>query len=200
MSDNFNFDDFSPTEEPEFEVGLEQIAEDAEEANQLQEMMDDLESQIAELKARYRHLTEKRLPFAMNELGLTKFELKNGAKISIKDSVSGSIQRAPDFQFAKQYLLDHDASDLLKTEVSTSFSRGGHNEAMALAEELRAKGYETIANETVHASTYAAFGRELLKDYQAKLERGENAEEIPFEALGLFYARKAEIKLPKGKK
>jgi hypothetical protein len=197
---DFNFDDFAPENEPEFEVGLEQISQDAEEANQLQEMMDALEEEIAELKLRYRHLTEKRLPFAMSELGLSKFELKSGAKISIKDSVSGSIQRAPDFQFAKQFLLDHDGGDLLKTEVKTEFGRGSHNEALALAADLREKGYDVAANETVHVSTYAAFGRELLKDYQHKLEKGEAAEMPPFEELGMFYARKAEIKLPKGKK
>ena len=197
---DFNFDNFAPENEPEFEVGLEQIAQDAEEAEILQATMDALEAEIAELKLRYRHLTEKRLPYAMAELGLSKFELKNGAKISIKDSVSGSIQRAPDFQFAKQFLLDHDGADLLKTEVKTEFGRGSHNEALALAADLREKGFDVTANETVHASTYAAFGRELLKDYQAKLEKGEAAEMPPFEELGMFYARKAEIKLPKGKK
>lgn len=200
MADPFDYSDFAPETEPEFEVGLEQIAQDAEEANEIQAIMDDLEEQISELKARYRHLTEKRLPFMMAELGLSKFELKNGAKISIKDSVSGSIQRAPDFDFAKQFLLDHDGADLLKTEVKTEFARGSHNQALSLAAELREKGFDTVANETVHASTYAAFGRELLKDYHSKLEKGENAEEVPFEALGLFYARKAEIKIPKGKK
>jgi len=198
MSD-FDFSDFAVEDEPEFEIGLEQISEDAEEANALQEMMDDLQAQIDELKLRYRHLTEKRLPYAMQELGLSKFELKSGAKISIKDSVSGSIQRAPDFQFAKQFLLDHDGGDLLKTEVKTEFGRGSHNEALDLAQRLREEGFETIANETVHASTYAAFGRELLKDYQHKLEKGQAAEMPPFEELGMFYARKAEIKLPKGK-
>ncbi len=197
---DFNFDDFSPELEEDFQVGLDQISQDAEEANQLQEMMDDLQSQIDELKVRYRHLTERRLPYAMQELGLSKFELKNGAKISIKDSVSGSIQRAPDFQFAKQFLLDHDAADLLKTEVSTSFGRGEHNRAMDLAADLREKGFDVTANETVHSSTYAAFGRELLKDYQSKLEKGEYAEMPPFEELGLFYSKKAEIKVAKAKR
>lgn len=196
----FNFEDFSIDDEPEFTANLETIQADANEAVEIQAAMDALELELAELKGRYRHLTEKRIPAAMQELGLNKFELESGAKISIKDSITGTINRAPDFEFARQYIIDNGAADLLKTEVKTEFGRGSHNEALALAADLRERGLDVKATETIHPQTYASFGRELYKEYTDKLEKGLAAEEIPFEALGLFYVKKADIKVAKGKK
>lgn len=172
---------------------LKTLQEAAQEVCDLEEMRDELEAQVDDIKKRLRHLTDDFIPQIMKAIGLSDFTLEDGSKITIKDSVSGTINRAPDFNWAKSYVIDKGGKDLIKTEVKTLFSCGAHNEALSFVAELNERGYEAQATETIHPQTFASFGRELLKDYQEALDKGQFSEPPPFKELGLYHARSAKI-------
>jgi len=196
---DFSFDDFSPESEPEYEVTLDQITQDANEAVEILGFIKDLELQVKELNERLRHLTEKRIPFAMTEIGMSEFKMNDGTKIKVKEDIQAPQldERKEFYAFAKQYLADNDALDLLKTDVSLQFSKGSHNEVLNLVAELKEKGYDPIVIDKVLAQTYKKFGRELLDDYNDAIKHGRPAEEPPFKELGMFKTVKADFVVPK---
>ena len=199
MSD-FNFDDFTPDEEPDFKADLATITADAQEAIEIEAMLEELATQVKELTERKRHLLEKRIPYALNELGLSELKLSDGSKVTVTEGVTcGQLDETkPHFDFAKQWLIDHDAADLLKTEVKMEFGKGQHNEAMSVVADLRDQGYDAIARETIHSQTYKSHGNTLLKEYHEGLKHGEDVEPPPFESLGMYVVKAAKIK--QGKK
>lgn len=186
----------------EFEVSLDILKEDGEQVLELMAVKEDLENQLKEIEGSLNFLIHRKIPYMMDEMGMPDFTIGD-TKFTLKEKVSGSINRAPDFNFAKQYVIDAGAGDLIKTNVTTIFGKGAHNEAMALAQSLRDKGLDVKAEETIHAASYAAWGRELLADYneavEASAETGEVVDPIPFEKLGLYRARVAEVKQKKKK-
>lgn len=197
---DFNFDDFTPDEEPEFVANLDTLRELAQSAIETRVMIDELEQQAKELKDYERNILEKLIPRGMEELGITRFDLKDGNFITVKEDVTcGQLDETkPHFEFAKQWLIDHDAADLLKTEVKMEFGKGQHNEAMSVVADLRDQGYDAIARETIHSQTYKSHGNTLLKEYHEGLKHGEDVEVPPFEALGMYVVKAAKIK--QGKK
>ena len=82
---DFNFDDFSPDEEPDFKADLETITADAREAIEIEQTVFELELQVKELNERKRHLLEKRIPYALNELGLSELKLADGSKVTVTE-------------------------------------------------------------------------------------------------------------------
>ncbi len=197
---DFNFDDFTPDEEPEFVANLDTLRELAQSAIETRVMIDELEQQAKELKEYERNILEKLIPRGMEELGITRFDLKDGNFIIVKEEVTcGQLDETkPHFEFAKQWLIDHDAADLLKTKVELEFQRGEHSEAMSVVADLKEQGYDAVARETIHSQTYKSHGNTLLKEYHEGLKHGEDVEAPPFEALGMFVVKAAKIK--QGKK
>ena len=78
-------------------------------------------------------------------------------------------------------------ADLIKTKVTVSFGRSGHNEAIALQHDLRAKGHAAELASDVHAQTLMAFAREKLK----------SGEPVDADKLGLFVGRTTQLKEPR---
>lgn len=197
---DFDFSAFTPEDDEDFHADLETITADAQEAIELETMISELELQVKELNDRKRHLLEKRIPRALSELGLSELKLADGSKVTVTEGVTcGQLDETkPHFDFAKQWLIDHDAADLLKTEVKMEFGKGQHNQAMSVVADLRDQGYDAIARETIHSQTYKSHGNTLLKEYNDGLKHGEDVEPPPFEALGMFVVKAAKIK--QGKK
>jgi hypothetical protein len=198
---DFDFDDFKPDEEPEFEANLDTLRQDGTEAMEIAAIVKGLEQEILELNARFRHLTEKRMVYAMSELGIKKFSLDDGTEIKLKeDNVVGSFPKDPERRAeAKEEIERLDASDLIKTELKTSFGKGAHNQALSVAQELRDQGFDVSVDETIHHSTYASWGRDLFRKHNDALERGELGDEPDFRKLGLVPLKKVEVKAKKGK-
>lgn len=199
MKNDFSFDEFSPDDEPEFEITIEQITEDAREAIAIQETIAELESEIAELNQRFRHLTENRIPYAMKETGMSQYSLTDGSVIKVREKIQAPQldERKPFYPFAKQYLMERGELDILKTDVSLQFGRGSHNEVLSLVADLKDKGYTPTVIDKALAQTYTKFGNELLEEYKENLKKGVSTEEPPFKELGMFRVNKAEIKIPK---
>lgn len=199
---DFSFDDFNAEDDESFVADMKTLVEKAEEAYGIKKAIEEIELELKQFNERLNFLTRTQIPAIARELGVKSIDLTDGTKVKITEGVTASqLDEGKEyFAFAKQYLIDHEAADLLKTIVSTEFGRGSHNESIALVEELREKGYDAKAKETVHASTYKSFGNELFDDYQRALEKGKATEEPPFKELGMFVVREAKITPKKEKK
>lgn len=196
---DFDFSEFAPEEDDDFKADLATITADAEEAIELERQKAELLEHIKMFDARINHLLTNRIPRALNELGLSELKLADGSKVTMTEGVTcGQLDETkPHFEFAKQWLIDHDASELLKTKVELEFGRGAHNEALSVVAELKGQGYDAVAKETIHSATYKSHGNALLKEYHEGLKHGEDVEPPPFEQLGMFVIKQAKIKVGK---
>lgn len=155
----------------------------------------DLEASVKELegilkitKGSLHELKTKTAPELMAELKLLDFTLENGFKIKIEDFVAGSIPKDEDKRKAAlEELVAEGGQELIKTTITLNFSKSQHNEALDLAESLRASGHEPDVKEDVHAQSLCAFVRERLK----------NGEEVKPEVLGVFTGRTTKVEAPK---
>lgn len=192
-----NFDDFADFIEGEDQDLLQVLNTKAAEAVELMQQREELEGVIKTLSSRINVLTQKDIPAIMNEAGMKKFELSDGSKIAVKEVIQGSLNKAPDQQFAMNWLLSNDGGEIITTDVSVSFARGGHNEAMSLKGELEQNGHEVNFKEGVHAQTYSKFLRDKQAERLERIENGEYVEPIPFDQLGAYHGTVADIKVSK---
>jgi hypothetical protein len=174
-------------EQPTAPSDLESIRKLAEEVRDLERTKEDLENETKVINGRLTELTQKHLPEAMASLGMDSFSLADGSKISVKDFVSGTLNKAPDKEVALAWVNDNGGESLIKTDVKMSFGKGQDNQAKNAIGLLQEQGYEVEADKTIHPQTLAAFARE-------KMAAGED---IPLEQLGLFAGRHAKIQLGK---
>lgn len=181
--------DFSifETEAPKSESDLNSIRTLAEEVRDLEQTKLDLENETKVVNARLTELTQKLLPEAMASLGMDSFSLSDGSKVSVKDFVSGTLNKAPDKESALFWIEANGGESLIKTEVKMAFGKGEDNRAKNAIGLLTEQGYDVESDKTVHPQTLAAFARE-------KMAAGDD---IPLEALGLFAGRHAKIQLGK---
>lgn len=163
----------------------------AEEARQLEEGIAEQDEILSSMSARYNAIKQKEMPDAMAEAGLADFTTPDGINIKIADFVSGSLPKEETLRKeAIEWLEAHEAGELIKTNIELSFGKSQHNEALALADDLKAKGFAFEMGSGVHSGTLQSFAREKMKA----------GEEIPLDKLGLYSGRIAKVKLPKEKK
>jgi hypothetical protein len=128
------------------------------------------------------------LPEAMDAIGMQKINLTDGTTISIEDLIRGTIPKEPERRAeALGYLDLIGGSDLIKSEVRIPFPKKQHNEAIALADDLRKQGFAVEVGAEVHHMTLGAFVREKLR----------HGEPVDPNALGITVMRAAKVHLPK---
>ncbi len=193
---DFDFSDFLPEDEEDYQIGLEQLSKDGEAVLELKEVLAGIEEEAKAIKAQIAHFETKRIPYAMLQIGMSEFKLADGSKVKLAQDIQcGQLDESkPHFAFAKKFAQEHEADSLFKTKVELEFGKGGHNQATALVEDLKSQGFDPMVKETVHASTWKSFGKELLNDYERALKNGEAVDAPPFDELGMFVSRKAEVK------
>lgn len=166
---------------------LEQVRQLAKQAVGLEQIVEGLEKELKAAKAVLLELRRVKLPDAMAEHGLSEFKLEDGSGVKIKNFVAGMLPKSPvERLFALSLLEEHGGADLIKNELTVSFAKKDHNRAIALQQELKAAGYETSVESTVHPSTLAAWCREKVR----------NGEQLDFDKLGMFVGRDTTIILP----
>jgi hypothetical protein len=189
--DTFDFLDFV---EKQDESSIAVLREKASELLAIRDEISALEAELDTFNKRKNQLECFEMPQIMRDLGMSEFKLDTGEKFKIEDFCSGSLNKAPDFQTAKQWIIDNGGRDLIKTSVSVDFGVGSHNEALSFKADLVEKfGYDPEITEGIHPQTYAAFGREKLKEWKALLAKGQNAEEPPFKELGLYAGSRVKV-------
>jgi len=190
MIDSFDFDDFTDKKD---ESSLAVLREKAIELAAINDHITELEEELEAFNKRKNQLSCVDMPNLMRDLGMNDFTLDSGEKFKLEDFCSGSLNKAPDFNFAKSWVIENGGGDLIKTTVAVDFGTGEHNMAMNLRGQLADEGYDVDVNEGIHPQTYASFGREKLKEWKAALEKGLDAPEPPFRELGLYAGTRVKI-------
>ena|SRR6218665_681905 len=190
MTDDFDFSVFetgSSVDKAE-QASLENLVKQAEEMAELKDTIESIEATLSELNKQYNYIAQEVIPNMLDELGLKTFELKDGSKITVKDFISGSLPKDEQgFGQAVDWLKDNDLESILKTDVSMKFGKGEDNYAKNAIALLEQNGYAVDTKYGVHPQTLYASLRELQK----------HGVVVPFEMLGLYAGKKADIKLKK---
>lgn len=198
---NFDFDNFVDHKaEEEQKATLEYLTSLGDEAVMLQSEIDNLNQQVDELNTRLRYLTEKEMPRCFRELNTTRVDLSDGTVLSVKEFISGTLNRAPDREFAIKWCEDNGFDELFTVDVGLTFPRGDKQEALVVREKLEQEGYAVEFKEGIHPQTFASNLRKLHQENEEKLKQGIAVDPIPFEQLGAYHGIKAEMKMPKKKK
>lgn len=148
-----------------------------------------LEAELEKAREKLKDISERRLPDAMDEIGMADFTTSSGLKILIEEKIRCSIPKAVEDQ-AFGYLRANGLGSLIKRKVSVEFGKGEDEQAADLVKWL-VKNYESTEDKSsVHPST-------LTSVIKGKLEDGE---EFPQELFGVFRQRASVIDRPKPKK
>ena len=170
---------------------LEIIRGKASRAQVLMDQIEQMEEAVKEARAELNDLRHTALPDLMASAQLLSFKLNDGTIIKVEDFCSGSLPKDPTKKAAAIALLEvYGAGSMIKTDVEVTFEKHQHARALAVADELRAKGLTVDVVEGVHPQTLQAFARERLR----------NGEQVDTAALGLYVGRVAKFALPKAKK
>lgn len=166
---------------------LGSVTKQIKEALTLAALIEDLEGQLAAAKKSYYEIVNKTLPEMMMDIDTETMSV-SGYEVSLKQVVSGSLpslDKHPERRKkAIAWLIDHDAGDLIKTDVEIQFTRSEHNQALSLAAELVEKGFDPKVVSGVHAQTLCAWVRERLA----------NGEPVDIETIGVNVMNVATIK------
>lgn len=172
------------------ESALNGLLEKAEELLGLENQISDIEQLLKQLSSRANELKTQVIPDKMAEIGISEFATPAGAKLKVDDFVSGSLPKEPAKRIlAIKRLEELGGEAIIRNEINLSFDKSQHNEAMALADDLRSRGFDAEVKSGVHPQTYLAFIRELLA----------SGKEVDPEAMGVFIGRKTKVTLPKKK-
>ena len=152
----------------------------------LEKDIEDLEAVIAEKKEALRNLTDERIPDALKEIGMVKFEMNDGSIVEVKPFYSASIPVDRRGE-AYEWLRTHGYDDIIKNTVSVQFGRGEDDAAGELINSIRKQGLLPEQAEKIESQTLKAWVREMV----------EKGTEFPTELFGAFTGFKAKIKRAK---
>ena len=143
------------------------------------------EEELDKLRKQLNELRFVPVPDLMLEAGMSSFRLTDNSTVSVDDYVQGSLPKAKPERDAAIIVLEQAGGEaLIRNQVIADFEKKEHNQALAVAQELQARGLHVRVQQDVHHSTLQAFVRE-------KLKRGE---QLAWEKLGIFVGRRATIK------
>lgn len=165
--------------------GLKKLQTLIDEVDELDANIEQLEEMLKSANTRYNLLKTSLIPALLAELQTNEWTNEKGTKVKISGFVSGSLPKEEDKRkeaIAYMETLPNGA-DMIKTTVTAEFPKRGHNEALALAADLRGEGYLVTVESGVHASS-------LQANMKERLAKGEN---VDLEKLGLFAGRTAKI-------
>ena len=162
---------------------LTAISDLARQALVLEREIADLEEVVKERKATLNELTDFRIPEALREIGMSKFEMTDGSVIEVKQFYGASIP-ADRRGEAYEWLRQHGYDDIIKNTVSVQFGRGEDEQAGKLLDLVRNEGLIPDQSEKIEPMTLKAWVREMV----------EQGVEFPSELFGAHVGWKAKIK------
>ena len=165
---------------------LDGISRLANEAAALEQKLIEKEQAMKETKAALHKITDEQLPEALEEMGLQKFTLTDGAEISVKPIYSASIPKDRRDE-AYQWLRDNDFGDMVKNNVTVTFGRGEDVVAKKFLDLCGNQGFAPDQLEKVEPMTLKAWLR----------ERVEAGDAVPLDLFGAFISQRATIKRSK---
>lgn len=144
-----------------------------------------IEESLKTKKAELEEIETKRLPDAMQAVGLKEFVLTDGSKITVKPEYHASIPKVRKIE-AYEYLREHEFGALIKNELSIEFGKGEDEAAVEAFERLKGEfpDIPVQLSESVHAQTLKA----LVK------EQFESGSPLPEDLFGIHIITRAIIK------
>ena len=161
---------------------LDGVSRLAAEAANLEREISNAEQLLKGKKQALHKITDEQLPEALEEMGLQKFTLTDGAEISVKPIYAASIP-VDRREEAFQWLRDHEFGDLVKNNVTVTFGRGEDTIAKEFVGLCGSKGFVPSQTEKVEPMTLKAWLR----------ERVEAGDPIPLDLFGAFISQRATI-------
>jgi hypothetical protein len=149
----------------------------------LEQELTDLEDQLKAKKEELTQVSEKDLPEALAECGLSEVKLLDGSKVTVKPYYQANPPKEK-YEEAMSWLRDHGHGDLIKNDVTVSFGKGEDSSAAEFKAHLVEVGTSFTDKTGVHPMTFKAFVRE-------QVETGQN---LPFDLLGIYIGQKTSIK------
>ena len=165
---------------------LDGVSRLAAEAANLEREISNAEQLLKGKKQALHKITDEQLPEALEEMGLQKFTLTDGAEISVKPIYAASIP-VDRREEAFQWLRDHEFGDLVKNNVTVTFGRGEDETAKEFVGLCGSQGFVPRQLEKVEPMTLKAWLR----------ERVEAGDPIPLDLFGAFISQRATIKRSK---
>lgn len=150
--------------------------------------------ELEQLTKILKHLSETKIPEAMQAIGMSKFSLTNGAEIIIKPFYSGNLgEKNPRAAEGYTWLRDNGHGGLIKKNLNVEFGQLENVNWNDLILAIRQSIHENIGveaegvelNEGVHHATLNAFIREQI----------EGGKEFPLELFNAYVGNRAKISL-----
>jgi len=157
-------------------------------SNLIRESMDldskiaDAEQYLKDLKYKKRKVNEEDIPALMQEMGMDSITV-DGNKVALRQFVHARITEDKREE-AFAWIRSVGEGDIIKNDVTVSFSSGQDNLAGAVVDDLRNQGLDPAQKTHVHPQTLKAW-------VKGRIESGK---EIDFDTFGVFVGTEATIK------
>lgn len=172
------------------EQHLNSISVWATKALELKAHIEQVEEHLKNLNKELSIIETINLPQVLTEAGIEEFSMRNGAKIVMKDIIRNGLSKEPaQRQLTFDWVTDNGGKEIIKDHFEIDYSKGQYDDAIRLRHILQEHRIHFDEFESIHAMTLWAFLKE-------KLREGVRA---PFEDMGLYYGRHADVKPPKVK-
>jgi len=169
---------------------LSRLRAKADEARDLELQISQAEERLREMKTRRNVVLREELVDAMQEAGMTEMTLAAAGnlpalRLKLGTEVRASIAQGWSFEKRREafnYLDEHDAGDLILTQIAVEFPREERALVLRLREKL-SREHQVVLRETVHHQTLTAW----LK------ERVEAGDAVPLDVIGGYVGRIVRI-------
>ena len=140
------------------------------------------EQYLKDLKFKKRKVNEEDIPNLMQEMGMDSVTV-DGNKVALRQFVHARIPEEKKEE-AYNWLRSIGEGDIIKNDVTLSFSAGQDNMAGAVVEDLRQQyGLDPAQKTHIHPQTLKAWVRNRI----------ESGQDIDFDQFGVFVGTEAKI-------
>ena len=185
MSDIFSLMD-EAVEADKFDTvsteGASRLSNLIRESVDLDSKIADAEQYLKDLKYKKRKVNEEDIPALMQEMGMDSITV-DGNKVALRQFVHARITEDKREE-AFAWIRSVGEGDIIKNDVTVSFSSGQDNLAGAVVDDLRNQGLDPAQKTHVHPQTLKAW-------VKGRIESGK---EIDFDTFGVFVGTEATIK------
>jgi len=148
---------------------------------QIDQEIKDAEQHLKDLKFKKRKVNEEDIPMLMEEMGMDRVDV-DGNKVTLRQFVHARItEDKRDEAFG--FLRSIGEADIIKNDVTVSFSAGQDNQAGAVVDDLRNQGLEPAQKTHIHPMTLKSWVKNRI----------ESGQEIDFDTFGVFVGTEAKI-------
>lgn len=185
MSDVFSLFEEEAVKAEKFDTvdkqGASELSNLIRRAISIDEEIANTEKYLKDLKYKKKKVNEEDIPMLMEGMGVDSLTV-DGHKIALRKFVHARIsEENRDKAFA--WLRSIGEGDIIKNDVTVSFSAGQDNVAGAVVDDLRTQGLDPAQKTHVHAGTLKSWVR----------GRVESGKELDFDLFGVYVGTEAKI-------